>query len=544
MQIEVTLLFITAVVNSLLSLFVLLGKRNKVNYVYSFFVLFASFWSIGLGLFITETDFVRALGIANFYYFAAAGIPLFFLYFSLLFPDRNTNIKKIYLFLLSLPLVALTILLFVDNHLLLKEVFPTNWGKDVTINKLNYIVYTFYFVIYTLYAFYNLIKSYITTDKPEEQKQLKFVILGTTVGFIFGMIFDLFLPLIGNYKYIYIGPLFSFSMVATIAYSITRHHLFDVKVVATESLTFILWVAILVRTLIADTLNDKLVNVGFLVVSIILGIFLIKSVIREVEQREKIEKLAKDLERVNFDLATANDRLKELDQLKSEFLSLATHQIRSPLTAIKGYASLILEGDYGNVPENVRGAVKTIFDSCQNLVLIVGDFLDISRIEQGRMKYDISDFDLKKLVEEVVNEYKPNIERAGLSIHFKFNAKENYTIHADPGKIKQVVGNLIDNSIKYTPHGEIRVRLSEFGKKIHFAISDTGIGIAKNDIPKLFSKFSRAKDASKTNVVGTGLGLYVARQMIIAMDGKIWVESEGLGQGSTFYVELPKGQTN
>jgi len=225
--------------------------------------------------------------------------------------------------------------------------------------------------------------------------------------------------------------------------------------------------------------------------------------------------------------------------MKSEFLSLATHQIRAPLTAVKGYASLILEGDYGEVSDGVRNAVKIIGQSCENLVVIVNEFLDISRIEQGRMKYTLTNFDMKAVAVEILEELKPNIEHAGLTYDFHADEGE-YVVNADQGKLRQVVGNLIDNAIKYTPTGGMSVSIRKEGNAVHFSIKDTGIGISAEDIPKLFNKFTRAKDANKQNVIGTGLGLYVAKQMLEAQGGKIWIESEGVGKGTTFIVELPQ----
>jgi signal transduction histidine kinase len=306
-------------------------------------------------------------------------------------------------------------------------------------------------------SYFNLFKSYLSKTNFEEKNQLKLVLWGTSIGFLFGMIFDLVLPFMGDYKHIFVGPVFSLFMVASIAYAITKYKMFNMKVVVTQMLMIILWIFILARTLLADTLQEQLIDVVLLLATVIIGIFLIKSVLREVSQREKIEKLAGDLE-------IANERLKELDQLKSEFLSLATHQIRAPLTAIKGYASLIMEGDYGEVSEPVRGAVKTIFSSCENLVVIVSDFLNISRIEQGKMKYDMIDFDVVKVVKEIINELRPNIEAAKLSIDFKSDVPEIMT-HADLGKVKQIIGNLIDNSIKYTKAGGISLHVKMAEKR-------------------------------------------------------------------------------
>jgi signal transduction histidine kinase len=189
----------------------------------------------------------------------------------------------------------------------------------------------------------------------------------------------------------------------------------------------------------------------------------------------------------------------------------------------------------------VRNAVQTVFDSCQNLVVIVNEFLDISRIEQGRMKYDMIDFDLASLAEEVLKELKPTIEQASLSYGFT-RVGEGHIVHADEGKMKQVIGNIIDNAIKYTPTGSIDVTVSHIGDRVICEVKDTGIGLDKEDISKLFNKFARAKDANKTNVIGTGLGLYLAKQMVEAQGGTVDLRSPGKGLGSTFVVDLPYAQ--
>ena len=228
--------------------------------------------------------------------------------------------------------------------------------------------------------------------------------------------------------------------------------------------------------------------------------------------------------------------------MKSEFISLATHQIRAPLTAIKGYASLILEGDFGEVNTDAKGAIKTIMDSSDNLVSIVSDFLDVSRIEQGRMKYDFTQFDVAKLAEQIVTELKPNIDDKKLKLNLKVSDGD-YMVNADQVKIKQVIGNFIDNSIKYTPKGSINVDVKRENENVHIIVSDTGVGIPTEEINKLFDKFVRAKDAVKTNVQGTGLGLYIAKQMIEVHGGRVWAESAGLNKGSQFHILLPVKHT-
>lgn len=239
------------------------------------------------------------------------------------------------------------------------------------------------------------------------------------------------------------------------------------------------------------------------------------------------------------DLEHKNVELNALNQQKTEFISVASHQLRGPLTAIKGYASLVLEGDFGQISQPVREAIETMFKSTQVLVVIVGDYLDVSRIEQGRMRYDFSEFDLRPLLESIANEFQPNVRVSGLQLSVGFDKNADYFVHADQGKIKQVVSNLMDNAIKYTPKGGIAVTMERTkDDKIRVNFKDTGVGITPEVMPKLFDKFSRAPGASQTNITGTGLGLYVAKKMMEAHRGRVWAESEGKDKGSTFHMEL------
>jgi signal transduction histidine kinase len=273
-----------------------------------------------------------------------------------------------------------------------------------------------------------------------------------------------------------------------------------------------------------------------ILLAIIFGALLVRSVRREILQREKIEILAQDLTK-------ANTRLLDLDKQKSEFVSFATHQLRAPLTAMKGYASLILEGEMGTVTSETKQAIGRIYDSSTTLASIVDDYLNISRIELGTMKYSFDVIDLKDMVDHVIGELMPNIEKKGLEFTFSTTPSTpdtRFMIHADKDKLKQVISNLIDNSVKYTPKGSVKVSLEKNikSRKILFAIKDTGVGIAPAVMPKLFHKFVRANNANKQNIYGTGLGLYVALQIVNAHMGSLWAESAGDGKGSTFFLEL------
>jgi signal transduction histidine kinase len=327
----------------------------------------------------------------------------------------------------------------------------------------------------------------------------------------------------GNYQIEMFGLLGVLFFIGILAFLIVRYHTFDIKLLGAEMLVVILVVTVFSQLLFIEGDFPRLLVIVSGVLSLFFGYLLTKSVQKEVALRE--------------DLEVVNTRLIDLDKQKSEFVSFATHQLKSPLAAMKGYASLVLDGDYGEVNKDVKEAVSRIFESSKTLANVVEDYLNISRIELGTMKYDFVDQDIKNTVEDVIAGIEPNIKKTG--IQFSFTAEpDDYTVSADPDKIKQVYMNLIDNSIKYTPTGKVEVFLKKENKKVIFSVVDTGIGMKPNTIESLFQKFTRAYNANKTNIHGTGLGLYVARQIAEAHHGKVWAMSEGEGKGSQFYVEL------
>jgi signal transduction histidine kinase len=409
-----------------------------------------------------------------------------------------------------------------------------------------------YFVLSGLYI---MINRYIKTQGPEKL-QLKYLLIGT--GLMFGLMISLiFLPvIIFNYTFfVNFSSLFVTTFVIFSTISILKYKLFNIKVIATQLFVFLLWIFLFIRLLISNNTQDIIVNAILLISTFVIGIFLMNSVSKEVKQREEIETLAGNLALTNNQLKFANDKLKELDRQKTEFVSIASHQLRSPLTAIKGYSSMLLEGSFGPIEDKARGAIDRIFDSSQKLVNVIEDFLNITRIELGRMKYEVSVFDLSKLAETVMTDQRPNVEKKGLAISLEATPGD-YQISADSGKVTQVISNVIDNSIKYTPArtggqggptGWIKIKLENMkrgkgskGKEVvRLTIADSGVGLEPATLKKLFNKFVRATDAGKTNITGTGLGLYVAKQIVEGLGGKIWAESEGKGKGSQFIVEFP-----
>ncbi len=239
------------------------------------------------------------------------------------------------------------------------------------------------------------------------------------------------------------------------------------------------------------------------------------------------------------ELKDLNEKLKGLDKLKTEFLSLASHQLRSPLTAIKGYTSMLLEGDFGAIGDKQKEAIDRVFQSSSHLAKIVEDLLNVSKIEQGGMKYVMAPFDLEKVGNELATDLSITAQKKGLALTFKSDGKGGHIVNGDMEKIRQVVLNVIDNAIKYTQTGSITVSLAkdEASGMERLSVTDTGMGISPEEKEKLFQKFSRG-EGGKTNTGGSGLGLYLAKQISEAHGGRIVIDSPGVGLGSTFTIEL------
>lgn len=494
-------------------------RTRPVNKAFFLLAISASVWSLLNYFSYKVVGAVISIWLIRSVLFFAVIFAYFLFRLMHALPDENVKTTKFHRFVV-LPSVAISLILTTTNLVItsIKESTPdgvtTSFSTDIGI-------YFFGLTVLTL-LISGIVTLLVKTVKAQgnAKKQFKVIFPGFFITIALILIFNFYLPAFLNIStYVPLGAVFILPFIAFTFYAIFKHKLFNIKDVTTMFIAFALTVTTFLEIIYSTNYTQTMFRSGIFLLVLIFSIQLIRSMIN---------------------LEKANEKLKSLDQLKSEFVSLATHQIRAPLSAIKGYLSEVFDGDFGPISAEMEKPLRIVSQSTENLVNIVGDFLNISRIEQGNMKYELAPVDLKKLVDESISELKPNLERAGLSM--QFDAPENsYEVYADIGKVKQVIGNLIDNSMKYTPHGGIKISLTSKPekKKVLLAINDTGIGVPAEVIPKLFQKFTRAKGANEVNIIGTGLGLYVARLMIEGQNGRIWVESPGAGKGSTFYVELP-----
>lgn len=255
------------------------------------------------------------------------------------------------------------------------------------------------------------------------------------------------------------------------------------------------------------------------------------------QHRNELRLLRDQLARQNLELTAANAELRQLDELKSRFVSIAAHELRGPLASMSGYVELMLDDDSDALTPAQQDYLGVVQRGIGRLLTILNNLLDLTRIEADRLELLLRPNNLETLVNDVLAEMRPQLEAKALSVSVR--AEEGLPlVLCDDTRMVQIVSNLLSNAIKYThPGGQIRVQLSraiEAGY-VQMAVTDTGVGISEVDQTKLFSRFFRAETASQTGATGAGLGLYITRLLVELHGGTIWLTSQ-LGLGSTFYV--------
>lgn len=230
----------------------------------------------------------------------------------------------------------------------------------------------------------------------------------------------------------------------------------------------------------------------------------------------------------------SNNRLRELDEAKDDFISMASHQLRTPLTSIKGYISMIKEGDAGKVTPQQKQMLEQAFFSSQRMVYIIADLLNVSRIRTGKFIIEQSPVNLKQLVGEEVDQLTEIAKLHNLKLIYKKPKTKVPDLLLDETKTRQIIMNFIDNAIYYTPSGgTITIELFNNPATVELQVTDTGMGVPRSEQHHLFTKFYRASNARTARPDGTGLGLFMAKKVVVAQHGSIVFKSKE-GQGSTF----------
>jgi len=361
--------------------------------------------------------------------------------------------------------------------------------------------------------------------------QIEYLFLAYAIGFSGG--FTSYLPM----YHIMVLPIWN-SLISIsiflIGYAIFEYRLMNIKLVIVELLAFGLTAFAFVQIFLPleiDETGKLIVKIAFVAGVVAIGWMLIKSTLKVLKNQKLLAELSDQLN-------VANVKLKALEQAKTEFISIASHQLRTPLSFIKGTTSMALEGIWQPFNETQNTELKKIYIFNERLVKLVDELLDISRIDSNRLEFSFEAVSLEPIIEEIVKGYEPeaNIKKIFLSYQKPQTALPQVKI--DVWKIRQVITNLIDNALRYTSQGGITVGIKEENNKIVAWVQDSGIGVSPQQQKLIFERFGRDKEVMKVHSEGMGLGLYLGTQLVKAHKGRLWVESKP-GQGSTFYLELP-----
>lgn len=519
-------------INCIISVFMMMqilikARKSRVNWEFILLAFSIAFWSFGYWRWLSSVEYVDALFWSKLFTVGSILIPFSFF----LWAVSLLGLTKKYLLHLCGVLIIVLIFIYqtafsdlVIRGLKPQLIFPF-WpiAGDLYI----YIVFFLYVGVIS-YSLGILLSRYRQVKEYDTRNQIKYIFWGSFIGFGGGLSnfflwYDIFIP-----PYLNFLPALGLIL---FYYAGSKHRLFDIKVIATEFFVYVLWIAVLIRLVFANDFQDRIIDIISLGVLLFLGIRLIQSVRVEVEQRLKLQNLTDQL-------AKANEQLKQLDKARAEFISIASHQLRTPPATIKWYLAAVSSGDFGVLPESVKDPISKAERINNGLIRLIDDLLNVSRVERGKMEFLFEKTDIQKLAESVYEQLVPQAQEKNLKLVYIKPKGPVPEVIIDREKLKQVINNLVDNAIKYTKQGTVELSLLKGAGNVLIRVKDSGKGISKEETASIFQKYGRGKEAGK-QASGLGLGLYLAKVVVEQHKGKIWVESKGVGKGSTFVVSLP-----
>lgn len=508
-------------------------RKSATNRVFFLFSLITISYTVANYLNYQLSDANQVLWLLRIVLFTSVwhAFTLFHLFY--IFPHREIHLPRWYVTVL-VPLVMVSSLITLTPLTFTRITEPVMVGQVTNPEQgLGMAVFGLTVLLLIIAGITLLIQRILQAGKNQKRPYFM-VLVGTTITFLLIIIFNFFLPVFFDIlQFIPLAPVWFIPLILCTGYAIIKHQLLHVKVITTEIFTSLLAVATLAQVIGAENFRILLVRIIVFVAVLIFSVSLTQSVHREVEQRRILEELTKKLRAVN-------KQLRELDRVKSEFLSFASHQVKTPMTIVKGYASMISDGSFGAISTQVKEISDAIVKSADVMIALVNNLLDYRRMEEGKMDFQFETTRLVEFVAQGVEQIRSLAVEKKLQLDFH-SAVVDVFCKIDKQKFQQVIQNLLDNAIKYTPTGKVSVDIvsgSDTDKTVIISVSDTGYGITPDLLPHLFEQFRRGSGETK-KIRGTGLGLYIAKQIVEAHKGTMVAISDGEGKGSRFEVTLP-----
>lgn len=516
-DLKTSLLLVVTITNVVIGLVVLFRQRHQpASLAFVFFTIGISLWAMTNALFqLTTSVFLGTVfALASYYSGIVIALPLYS--FTINFPKAQSVEKQRRLkYMLWIYGILLGIIISIPG-LTLKSVVYDPIGRLITGPGL--IFYGLSLAFFIFGGMFHLWKKRSSADKLEK-RQISMILLGMLFAATFGMFFNLVLPLLGDYSLVWLGPDFTLILVGLMGYAIVRHNLFNIQLLATEIFTILLGLGLVVELISSKSKTEIFIRLLILITFLYLAHRLVSSVYEEVK---------------------AKDALQRLLEVKTDFISAASHQLRTPLTAIRGVLTMEYEGDYDTISDVERKALQgKLLQSVDRLTNIVNDLLRSAELENG-LTGEFKSGQVEPLVQQSIDTLEPNFKKKQIQFNYQLPITPLPRVSMRSGFLQQVFLNLLDNAERYTPTGgQVTAKLFQQDQSVIFSVTDSGIGISPEDQKKIFMKFSRSEAAKAVQPVGTGLGLYIVKQIVEQHGGTITADSSGPGKGTTFTVVLP-----
>jgi len=423
------------------------------------------------------------------------------------------------LFTLFTPLVV--------SRIVIKEV-----SFNLVYGPFYYLLFLPFGLLLVSLVFWNFRVIY-RNSKQEERDEIYSLMIGLAIVIFLSLFSGLILPRITGLDIYYkFGNYSTVILTGITANAILKGRFFDLRVLTTEIMAVVVVLALFINIFYSRTFSEILFKIAIFILAAFGSYRLVRSVGEEIRKTEEIRGLSEELKKTN-------ERLREMDRLKTEFLSAASHELNSPIAIIRGYLHMLLYEGFGRVDKKAREYLERAYRKSEILAKLVDELLNVSRIEQGRLQIEIRPKDVLPILKETCNEYAEEARRKGLE--FIFNPPPSLPkVFANPEKFQEILVNLLSNALKYTKVGKIEVGIREEKERLTFWVRDTGMGIPLKNQKFIGEKFYRVESSLITSISGSGLGLYLVKKYLGLMNGKFWFESAGKDKGATFYFSLKK----
>ena len=524
---------ISALINFVFSLLATLtlfvpDKKNiiekKLVNAFLRLAFFVIFWSGYYFLWQISTTEESALFNAKLLASFVAFIPIAYLDYSVTFLGINNKKTRFFI------AIGYVVTMFFVFSGLVDAVSPKLDFLFWPVGTKGFSVFILYWIFIFLLSPVLFIFSLGWKNKAIDKRYIMLSVVASVVG-IFGFInnfflwFDINVPPLGN---ILVAVFFFMTIYIVRRYNVSNLRLFYIQLPA-----LIISMFAFGRILVSGTNFDLYTNILFFFIMAVASIYIIAS----SNEQEKTQVI---LEKTIHDMKLANAKLVEIDKHKSDFVSIAAHQLRTPSGVVRSYAEMINDGTFGKVPKYLKEPVAGILENGMLLAETISTILSISHIENGR-KMNFEKVDMVDLLKKDVPVYEFNAKNKKIEFNFSYDPKGKYAIPVDLEKIKNVFTNIVDNAIKYTDVGSVGMRIYEDGSNVCISVSDTGRGMSKKFIDtQLYQKFAR-EDSITKDISGNGLGMYFVKEVIDLHHGGIIVNSKE-NKGTEFTVVLPKKQ--